>query len=266
MKTSRCRILILTVLLTTPIHPVSAASLTAGELPVSVRVALERGEIQMNFVDGVLQSAVSGGGISAYAYTRGGVPYMLVEYSVLPGSTWSNSINNTADLSGAVFLSVPVYFNEALFDGVEIPIFFDQLVPDVGSGFFFPGEAPDPLQVTMVLENSAMTAGSGYYHLSGEPDYLESGNMGFGGPFTNPFFFCIECAFTAQLDLVFLDYSNTLLQFNFDDPRTTLLNMFDSYETSPYGFGLNLVVNQVPLPATLPLFVSALFALAIRRR
>ena len=264
MKPRRC-MFILTVLLTAAMQPVFAASLTAGELPVSIRVALERGDIQMDFVDGVLRSTVSGGGISAYAYTRGGVPYMLVEYSVLPGSSWTNS-NNTVSLGGAVFLSVPAYFNEALFDGVDIPIFFDQLVPDVGSQFFFPGEAPDPLQVTMVLENSAMAAGSGYYNLSGDPDYIESGNMGFGGPFTNPFFFCVECAFTAQLDLVFLDYSNTLLEFNFDDTRTTLLNMFDSYDTTPYGFGLNLVVNQVPLPATLPLFVSALFGLAIRRR
>lgn len=239
--------------------PVSAGWLSTDNLPATLAAELASGTVQTEIINGEVQSYASRNGISAYAFQRNGDPFILISYDALTGSQWDTNFADPIPLSGQVFLEAPQFYIPG--NTAQFTLYFDQLSFGMPASAFW-SNMP---QTTFVLQPDAMAAGTGVYQLSGEPDYIESGNMDFA-TFGDEPFICIECSFFAQLDLVFLDYSGVALDLNFDDSRTTLFTGFDTFDGPPYGWGLDLVVNQVPLPGGLPLMLTAVVPLLLNRK
>ncbi|NNF16354.1 MAG: hypothetical protein HKN70_06380 [Gammaproteobacteria bacterium] len=241
--------------------PLSAASLTPGELPFSFFSRILNGDFSMNFIDGRVYSDFETDGFAAYSYIDGSNVHFLLDYDVSAGSYWGNSFGGSTALGGSVFLAVALNYDLDV-DGHEIDIYFDQLDPDVSSAFFFSGLP----YTTVLMDAAAIAAGQGVYTASGDPDYMQSGTMSFGGLFSdNHPFICIECSFLFELNLVYLDFSTGFINFNPDDPRASLLFGRDSYDTTPYGWALGVNVQNVPIPGGLLLFASAMLGLGMTR-
>ncbi len=214
-----------------------AATIPLRELPTAIVAQLHSGTIEMNVIDGRVQSDVSGFSFNAYRYERGGDSFFLVQYDVQPGSQWDTSSSDPLPLAGRVFVEVPQLYTSG---NARFTLHLDQLDSNIGY-FIFEFNLP---YTVMELLPDAMAAGAGVYEFSGEPDYIASGDMAF---VDNAPLLCVECSFFAQFNLIFLDYGNGSLQFDFNDPRTVLFSGVDSYEDSPYGWGLDLVVSATDL-------------------
>lgn len=238
--------------------PVSAATLAFDELPSGFVQQIENGDVQV-MVDANLNlhSQFETDGFAAYPYLTATGLHFLLDYDVAPGSHCCRS--NPFELNGSLFLGVALNYDLNT-DGHEIDIYFDQLIPDVGSVLFVSGLP----QTTVMMDATAIASGRGVYLASGDPDYSFSGNMNFGEPYgPNSPFFCIECGMTFELNLVYLDYSNGFLTFNPADARANLIVAYDFFDTSPYDYDLRIVVQSVPLPGALLLFASALIGLTL---
>ncbi len=236
-----------------------AASLYLSELPVPFILRLVQGEIELNFVDGKIHSEFEVDGFAAYSYLEGNEVGYLLDYEAASGSQWFNGAGNSdpVALDGSVFVTVPLMADLSV-DGHEVDVYFDKLVPDVGSEFFM-----SQLDYTrLIMDGDALAQGHGAYSSSGDPDYVISGNMTFSNEFgSDAPYICIECQFDFEFNLVYLEYATGFLSFNPDDPRMSLMSGQDAYETSPYGWGLDINVRNVPLPGALVLMASALLGL-----
>ncbi len=259
MTYRRTQRVVLILLLVWIALPASAAVLRVASLPSSLATELASGAVAADFVDGALQSFASHGGFSAYRFDRGGTPFALITYDALPGSRWYTTFGGSQPLGGMVFVEAPLDYTTS--ETAQFNLYFDSLVPGIPPNAFWSNQP----QTSLVLQPDAMADGFGVYEFSGDPDYVTSGNMNWA-TFGDQPFTCIECQFFARFDLVFLDYSNGILEFDFDDPRTTLFTGYDAFDVSPYTWGLEIVVNPIPLPPALALFAAALGLLGVVRR
>lgn len=212
-----------------------AESFSLDQLPASFLDQLRNGEVAIDVTDERVQAFVYNEKLAAFEFTRGGVDAVLVAYTVLPGSQWDVGWADPVAQSGYVFVEAPqIHFPGA---AEEFTLYFDKLVPGIPQWTFW-SNLP---QTTVIMQDEAILSGGGDYELSGDPDYIQSGTMTF--PSGHEPFICIECSFFLQFNLLYLDYSGVALQFNLDEPRLMLLTGRDSYDTTPYGWGLDILAS-----------------------
>ena len=238
-----------------------ASTLAIDNLPAALAAELAVGAVQTEATSGSISSFYSHGGVSAYAFTRGLDSFTLVQYDVLSGSQWDTSSIDPIAQTGSVFVEAPTIYLPGT--SAQFTLHFDFLFPGIPDYAFWSGMP----QANLELSPEAMAAGSGYYDLS------TSYNGGVGDLDANMMwtdsgpFLCIECGFFARFNLVSLDYSGVFLDFDPSDTRTYLFTGYDRFDGSPYGWGLDIAVNPVPLPQALVLLVTALaFLVPLRRR
>ena len=173
-----------------------------------------------------------------------------VQINRTSGLSWLIRYNLFGSHSGNIWLEAPSMLSTTN----NFNIFADQVDRTIYHPFNFGMTDADVLN------------GSASYHISGEPDYIESGNLIFSNSYMH---ICIECSADVTLNLNGLDYSTGTLFIGsaFFAPRDNPLLTMNQY--NPYGgvdytgssFSVEFNTSPVPIPAAFWLFSSGLLGL-----
>lgn len=174
-----------------------------------------------------------------------------VHISRSSGTSWLIRYNLYGSNSGNIWLEAP----DTLSPTNNFNIFADQ----VDRSFYNPS-------YYFGMTDTDVLNGSASYHISGEPDYIESGNLIFSNSYMH---ICIECSADVTLNLNGLDYSRGTLNIltAFLEPRNNPLLSMNQY--NPYGgddytgsySSYEFNTSPVPVPAAFWLFSTGLLAL-----
>lgn len=123
----------------------------------------------------------------------------------------------------------------------------------------------------LLVSTEALQSGNIQFGMSGEPDYQFYGNGNFDQSNGLVPFICVECSYSFELNLAYLQYFQfgaAIGAFNTVSQESNP-NLLRYFEGNPYDTGqeaLVLTVGEVPLPASVWLFASALLGLLGRAR
>lgn len=228
-----------------------------SELPGDIQSCFQSTQcISPYYSGGEMVTALDAEGVAAFQYTQQGVNKWLLRYELFtpPGT-----------VGGVAWLSAQNSYDIAGSDAHDFTLYFD------GSPAFL--NAPP---YTLTLNDTDLADGSAFQ--LNVPDFefpdnsILEGNLGMSPPLR----LCLAtgCGGRADFNLVHLDYLNGLFAFDASDSRSLLFSEGYWYvscgapECGDFSQTQSLYVNAVPVPATLPLFLSGLVAGAglLRRR
>ena len=173
-----------------------------------------------------------------------------------------NATTSTKAYSGNAWLEAPEQVNTSGTLLTNFNVYTDQIDQNFASDSSY---IPN-LYLGMTI-NDTILNGSASLQLSGDPDYISSGDLVIHNLF-NGFSVCVECGLDFTLNLNGLTYdSNGQLTISaaLIDPGKSLLSYSDNlsgYYPSDYSTDRELFVSAVPVPAAFWLFSSGLLGLA----
>lgn len=260
---------IIAALLATSIPTTHAVTISLSELPTEVQSCY----FNSCFVD--LESSVDFMGMSAHRYfnfntTASSVfDGWLIRYNLTAPSrntsyydpSWGSDpamrIPNITPYSGNVWLQASDSY-DLVNSHHEFKIFTNTATPTPSD----PNHISGLTSITaLALTTADLQNGGGFVRAAGEYDYTVDGSL------SRSMFTCVECGWTTDFNLVFLDYSTGTLSFNPNDQRSLLFSQSDYWVN--FSNQDLFHVQAVPLPAALPLLGMglALFtASGFRRR
>lgn len=261
---------IIAALLATSIPAAQAVTISLNELPTEVQSCLPG----TCFVD--LESSVDFQGMSAHRYfnfnttTSSLFDGWLIRYSLTAPSrntsyydpSWhgepTGPVTTVTPYSGNVWLQASDSY-DLVNSHHEFKIFTGTAMPTPSDPNHISGLTST---TALALTTADLQNGGGFVHVAGEFD-----NYAVDGSLSRSMFTCVECGWTTDFNLVFLDYSTGTLSFNLNDQRSLLFSQSDYWVN--FSNQDLFHVQAVPLPAALPLLGMglALFtASGFRRR
>jgi len=206
---------------------------------------------------------------SAYAYSDGGAPKLLLEYNLWPSSNESNNTTST-QLSGTAWLGANFQYDLSQ-ERHFFTLYLDGVTPTPSN--IWSGDS-DGLDVGLSLITTDLLAGNGFFSVFTDSglNLISEGNLETHGDIASPGGLgpCLAwtCEAGAQLNLLYLQYSQVgstaNLSINETDPRILLYSQHSGYEEPPLS-GNNIFLSQsyyvTPIPSAVWLFASGLLGL-----